>query len=217
MTRIFLIDGHALRRDGVRIQLAATPGLLLVGEASPGQKLLDQLPTAAADVVMLGAEIAVPESLATMQRLRGEFPQAKVLALVSQNTEQQINRFFEAGAHGCVLPTASGAELQLAVRAVVAGRQFLGSGLGIALLQQILNQQLGPLVFVDAKEPLQLTRRETEILRLLADGLTTGEMAERLFTSKRTVETHRQNILEKTKTKNTAALIKLAMQRGLLG
>jgi DNA-binding NarL/FixJ family response regulator len=73
-----------------------------------------------------------------------------------------------------------------------------------------------PIEPVEYKKPGQLTRRETEILRLLAEGLTTSEMAEKLFTSKRTIETHRQNILEKTQTKNTAALIKLAMTQGLL-
>lgn len=217
MTRIFLVDDQPLVRDGIRELLASQQGLLVVGEASNGQALLDQLPATPADVVVLEVRMPVPEGLATTRRLLAEFPQVKVLVLSAIEHERYVSQFFEAGAQGYVLKHSLGEELVVAIRAVAAGRQFLCSNIGMALLQKMLGKNPVPsLPAAAAPAPMQLTRREMEILRLLAEGLTTGEMAEKLFTSKRTVETHRQNILEKTQTKNTAALIRLAMTQGLL-
>lgn len=217
MTRIFLVDTHPIRRNGLRALLAAEPSLPVVGEAGHGPELLEQLPATPADVVLLEVKAPVLDCLATLRRLQDEFAQVRVLALVAPGHEHHVNQLFEAGAHGCVLKDVVGEELLVAIRAVAAGRRFLCSALGIALLRGMLTKEPG-LGTAEAEKAVQpsLTRRETEILRLLADGLTTGEMAEKLFASKRTVETHRQNILEKTRTKNTAALIKLAMTQGLL-
>ena len=217
MTRIFLVDDHPPMRASISTLLAHEPGLLLVGAASHGQALLDQLPTTPVDVVLLEVKMPVPDGLATMQRLLAEFPEVKVLALAASANERHASQLFGAGAHGYVLQSTLGEELLVAIRAVAAGRRFLCSDLGLLLLHKLLAKTAGA-SYAAAQAPVQpaLTRRELEILRLLAEGLTTGEMAEKLFTSKRTIETHRQNILEKTQTKNTAALIRLAMTRGLL-
>ena len=215
MTQVFLVDTQPLVRDGLRALLAAAPDLPVVGEASHGTALLGQLPTTPADVVLLEVNAPVPDNLATLRRLQSDFGQVKVLAIIAPGHEYQVSQLFEAGVYGCVLKNAQGEELLVAIRAVAAGRRFLCSDLGIALLHGMLTQEPSVETAEKAQTP-PLTRREKEILRLLAEGLTTSEMAERLFASKRTVETHRQNILGKTRTKNTAALIKLAMTQGLL-
>jgi DNA-binding NarL/FixJ family response regulator len=215
MNRIFLVDDHAIVRDGIRALLAQEPGLEVVGEAGHGQELLDQLPTTPADVVLLDVNMPVLDGLATTQRLHAEYPDIKILVLSMLNHERYIGQLFTAGAHGYILKSADKGEILIAIQTVANGKQFLCSDLGLAMLHKVLSKE-------EHNEPAeykkagQLTRRETEILRLLAEGLTTSEMAEKLFTSKRTIETHRQNILEKTQTKNTAALIKLAMTQGLL-
>ncbi|TVT40153.1 response regulator transcription factor [Hymenobacter setariae] len=218
MNRIFLVDDHAIVRDGIRALLAQEPGLEVVGEASNGQELLDQLPTTPANVVLLDINMPVLDGLATTQRLHAEYPDIKILVLSMLNHERYIGQLFGAGAHGYILKSADKGEILIAIQTVANGKQFLCSDLGLAMLHKVLakeehNEPSEPTEF---KKTGQLTRRETEILRLLAEGLTTSEMAEKLFTSKRTIETHRQNILEKTQTKNTAALIKLAMTQGLL-
>jgi DNA-binding NarL/FixJ family response regulator len=217
MTRIFLVDDHPLEREGIKALLAGQPDLLVVGAASHGQALLGQLTATLADVVVLAMAEPMPESLATTRLLVASLPQLRVLVLATAGPERYVSQLFEAGAHGYVLKNAHGEELLVAIRAVAAGRQFLCSEIGIGLLHRMLakNPESG-LATAEEPAPMQLTRRETEILHLLADGLTTSEMADKLFTSKRTVETHRQNILEKTQTKNTAALIRLAMAQGLL-
>jgi DNA-binding NarL/FixJ family response regulator len=215
MTRIFLVDTHPLVRANLRGLLANAPDLPVVGEASPGPALLDQLSATPADVVLLGVQAPVPDCLATLRRLHAELASVRVLALLALGCEHLVSQLFEAGAHGCVLSHAPSEELLIAIRTVAEDRRFLCSELGIRLLRGILAEEPAG---TEPKKPgpPPLTRRETEILRLLAEGLTTSEMAEKLFASKRTIETHRQNILEKTRTKNTAALIKLAMLEGLL-
>ena len=218
MNRIFLVDDHAIVRDGIRALLAQEPGLEVVGEAGHGQELLDQLPTTPANVVLLDINMPVLDGLATTQRLHAEYPDIKILVLSMLNHERYIGQLFNAGAHGYILKSADKGEILIAIQTVANGKQFLCSELGLAMLHKVLakEEHNEPAEPIELKKPGQLTRRETEILRLLAEGLTTSEMAEKLFTSKRTIETHRQNILEKTQTKNTAALIKLAMTQGLL-
>ena len=215
MNRIFLVDDHAIVRDGIRALLTHEPGLEVVGEAAHGQDLLDQLPTTPTDIVLLDMNMPVLDGLATTQRLHAEYPTIKILVLSMLNHERYIAQLFSAGAHGYILKSADKSEILIAIQTVANGKQFLCSELGLAMLHKVL-AKAEPHEPIELKKAGQLTRRETEILRLLAEGLTTSEMAEKLFTSKRTIETHRQNILEKTQTKNTAALIKLAMTQGLL-
>ncbi len=213
MSRIFLVDDHTIVRDGLRALLANEPDIEVVGEASHGQELLDQLPTTPADVVLLDANMPVLDGLATTQRLRAEYPQVRVLILSMLAHERYIGQLFEAGASGYVLKSAEKAEILVAIQTVIAGRQFLCSDLGLNMLRKVLAKEEEP---DETTRASRLSRRETEVLQLLSEGLTTNEIAEKLFTSKRTIETHRQNILEKTQTKNTAALIRLAVTQGLL-
>jgi DNA-binding NarL/FixJ family response regulator len=213
MSRIFLVDDHTIVRDGLRALLANEPEIEIVGEAGNGQELLDQLPTTPADVVLLDANMPVLDGLATTLRLRTEFPQVRVLILSMLAHERYIGQLFDAGAAGYVLKSAEKGEILVAIQTVIAGRHFLCSDLGLNMLRKVLAKDDEP---DEANKASRLSRRESEVLQLLADGLTTNEIAEKLFTSKRTIETHRQNILEKTQTKNTAALIRLAVTQGLL-
>jgi DNA-binding NarL/FixJ family response regulator len=213
MSRIFLVDDHTIVRDGLRALLANEPEIEVVGEAGNGQELLDLLPTTPADVVLLDANMPVLDGLATTLRLRTEFPQVRVLILSMLAHERYIGQLFDAGASGYVLKSAEKGEILVAIQTVIAGRQFLCSDLGLNMLRKVLAKDDEP---EEANKASRLSRRESEVLQLLAEGLTTNEIAEKLFTSKRTIETHRQNILEKTQTKNTAALIRLAVTQGLL-
>ena len=213
MSRIFLVDDHTIVRDGLRALLANEPDIEVVGEANHGQELLDQLPTTPADVVLLDANMPVLDGLATTQRLRAEYPHVRVLILSMLAHERYIGQLFDAGASGYVLKSAEKAEIVVAIQTIIAGRQFLCSDLGLNMLRKVLTKEEEP---GEATRASRLSRRETEVLQLLSEGLTTNEIAEKLFTSKRTIETHRQNILEKTQTKNTAALIRLAVTQGLL-
>jgi DNA-binding NarL/FixJ family response regulator len=212
MIRLFLVDDHAVLRHGLRALFQQEESLQIVGEAEDGESLLAQLPTNPCDVVLLDLHMPGLDGLATTQRLHAEFPEVRVLVLSMVDSERAIGQVLAAGAHGYVLKNTGHEEILVAVRAVAAGRRFLCSELGLSMLDKLLTGMPEPA----AKPTGGLSAREHEILQLVADGMTTSQIAEKLYTSPRTVETHRQNIMEKTGAKNTAALIKIAASQGWL-
>ena len=212
MIRLFLVDDHPVLRDGLRALFQQDPLLQVVGEAENGEQLLAQLPATPCDVVLLDLHMPGLDGLATTLRLRAEFPDVRILILSMADHERAIGQVLAAGASGYVLKNASHEEIVAGVRAVAAGQRFLCSELGLTMLEKLL---------AGVSEPVPismsgLTAREQEILRLVTDGLTTAQIAEKLYTSPRTVESHRQNIMEKTGAKNTAALVKVAVSQGWL-
>ena len=215
MIRVFIVDDHTLIRDGLRALLEADPLFAVVGEAGNGQALLDLLPTVPADVVLLDLNMPVLDGLATTHRLREEYPHLRILLLSMMTHERTIGEALAAGAHGYVLKNADKYEVVAALQGVASGKRFLCSEIGLGLLEKLLLQEPRPSAS-GTSSGVHLTHREREILQLVASGLTNQEIADQLFTSKRTVESHRQNLLEKTGVRNTPALVKYAMEHGLL-
>lgn len=213
MIRVFLVDDHPILREGLRRLLATEAGLEVVGEAANGQQLLDQLPTVPADVVLLDLHMPGLDGLETTRRLHADFPQVKVLLLSMVELPQRIGQVLAAGARGYLLKNETKSTIVAAIEEVAAGRRVLSSEIGLALLDIVLGAELTPAAPAD---PAQPSRRELEVLQLVVEGLTTQQIADRTFTSKRTVETHRQNLLEKSGANNTATLVKYALQQGWL-
>ena len=212
MIRLFLVDDHAVLRDGLRALFQQHAELQVVGEAESGEQLLAQLPATPCDVVLLDLHMPGLDGLATTRRLHAEFPDVRILILSMADHARAIGQVLAAGASGYVLKNAGHDEIVAAVRAVAAGQRFLCSELGLIVLEKLL--AVTPELVLQLLSGL--TAREQEILRLVADGMTTAQIAEKLFTSPRTVESHRQNIMEKTGAKNTAALVKAAVSQGWL-
>ena len=215
MIRVILTDDHSILRDGIRALLSGETDIEVVSEASNGAELLEMLATTPANVVLMDVQMPVLDGFATMARLRQEFPAVQVLVLSMLDNENYVARMLEAGALGYVLKNAAIAEITHAIRMVAAGQPFLCTEIGLNMLHKAVNQTGSP-TSEQAGNGADLTARELEVLKLIAEGLTNAEISEKLFTSKRTIETHRQNIISKTQAKNTAALIKLAVSRGLI-
>jgi DNA-binding NarL/FixJ family response regulator len=217
MTRILLADDHTILRDGIRALLSAEADLEVVGEASNGAEVLEMLETTPADVVLMDVQMPVLDGFATMPELQRRFPDVRVLALTMLDHENYVARMLDAGAMGYVLKNAAISEITYAIRTVASGAPFLCTEIGLNMLYKaVANSNVSAVDASNAKAGADLTTRELEVLKLIAEGLTNGEIADKLFTSKRTIETHRQNIIGKTQAKNTAALIKLAVGRGLI-
>ncbi|TPG65425.1 response regulator [Hymenobacter nivis] len=217
MIRLMLADDHAILRDGLRSLLAAEPGIDVVGEAGDGAELLALLATTPADVVLMDINMPVLDGFEATAELRQRFPDVKVLVLSMLDHEHYVLRMLQAGALGYVLKNAAFQEITHAIRTVAAGQRFLCTEIGLNMLYKAAGG--APPASPEQAEPVAgvgLTARELEVLRLIAEGLTNSEIADKLFTSKRTIETHRQNIIGKTGVKNTAALIKLAVRQGLI-
>lgn len=215
MIRIILVDDHAIIRDGIRSLLEGEADFQIVGEAANGQKALELLAETPADLVLMDVNMPVMGGQEATAHISTDFPEIKVLILSMLDHVEYVRRLMEAGASGYILKNAGKDEIAFAIRFIMMGHQFMSSELGFGLLEKIQN-----VPYVALTEPGKktggLSQRELEVLKLIAEGLTTHEIASQLFTSRRTIETHRQNLIEKAKVKNTAALIRFAVTEGLL-
>lgn len=215
MIRLFIVDDHAVLRHGLRRLFEQEPNLTVVGEAANGQQLLEQLPSTPVDLVLLDLNMPVLDGLATAKRLRADYPALRILMLSMVEEPLRIQQALTAGAQGYLLKNAAKEEVLAAVQLVLAGHPFLSSEVGLNLLRLVVDSP-APVAAPTLRKPPVLSQREREILHLVAEGLTTSQIADQLFASKRTIETHRQNMLEKTGCNNTAMLISYAITHQLI-
>lgn len=223
MVRLILADDHKLIRDGVKALLDSAQ-VTVVGEAATGIELVELLRDTPADVVLLDINMPDMDGFEALTAIRAQYPDVKVLVLSMLDHERYVHQMMELGANGYVLKNAGKEELQLAITLVANGTTYISSNVAIDLLRKANNQNPNFALYgfsTDGRgnhngHHKELSKRELEVLNLISEGYTNAEIAEKLFTSKRTIETHRQNLLEKTQTKNTAALIKYAVLNGLI-
>lgn len=210
-----MADDHTIIRDGLKLMLKdAAPEVTVVGEASSGGQLIKMLEETEADVVLLDIFMPDTDGIQAARHLSKHFPQVKIIMLTMINKEKHIREALQAGAFGYLLKTADQAELLQAIRSVADGKKYLSSQIAIDLL----TNKESKLPFTENslhKNPL-LSKREIEVLKLISQGYTNAEIAQILSISKRTIEIHRQNMLEKTHTRNTANLISYAFSNRLL-
>jgi DNA-binding NarL/FixJ family response regulator len=216
MIKIFLADDHNIVRNGIKSLLDKETDMEIVGEATDGKQVLDVLSsvTPLPDVVITDVNMPVMNGMELTAKISELYPKVKIVVLSMLDHERYIVQAFKAGASGYVLKNVSADELTFSIRHVCNyNERFLCMELTTRLLDKL----------IDTQEPvssqqvqLDLSKRETEILILIAEGFTNQEIAEKLFTSKRTVEGHRQNLLEKTGARNTAALIRFAIVNNII-
>ncbi len=206
ITRLVIVDDHPLVRAGLQVLLAPLTHLAVVAACATAAEAYAAVATHQPDVVLLDINLPDQSGTEVCRQLMADYPALKILALTTLNEKSYVARVMQHGAAGYVLKNASPEELAEAIGRVLAGKKYFSDEVQELLLQT------GPL---PAALPA-LTRREHEVLRLIATGLTSPQIAERLFLSPLTVETHRRNLLTKLETPNTAALIRLAVEHGLV-
>ena len=197
--KIILVDDHSLFRNGLRGLLAAHPGYEVVGEAASGEEFLTMLPALAADVAFM--------DIAMLQ------PDLKIITLSMYGEEVYYTRMMTAGAKGFLLKDSDFSEVIEAIDTVSAGGSYICHELLVQLTGRLHTPQRAQSLLDGGEE---LSSREQEILVMVCRGLSNQEIADELFISKRTVDKHRANILEKTGCKNTANLVVYAIKRGLV-
>jgi DNA-binding NarL/FixJ family response regulator len=211
MVKVIIVDDHQIIRESLTLLLdKPAANIQVVAAAASAQELFAVLPETKADIVLLDLDLPGMDGHTAINYLQQHYPALKVLILSMMNQEQDVARAMAAGADGYLCKTSTQEELLQALQLVATGIKYITPKVSLRLLGK------EPEMPVLAGKSDVLSRREMEVLKLLAEGYTAEKIADKIFTSRRTVETHRQNILGKTKTKNTAHLIVYAVRHHLL-
>lgn len=213
--KILIADDHALVRTGIATLLQSYPEFVVVGEATDGNEAVEMTGKVQPDVVLVDLAMPKMNGIEATRQIRERYPNTKVLVLTMHENDEYIYQILKSGAGGYVLKDSSREELSSAIRAVARGEKFFSSRVSEIMVESFVKrrEQL-PVELSSADIPL--TKREKEILSLVAEGLTNQQIADKLFISPRTVDTHRTNIMQKLDLHDVASLVRYAMKHGLV-
>jgi DNA-binding NarL/FixJ family response regulator len=210
--RVFLADDHAVVREGLKALVNAQAGMEVVGEAADGQAALEAATKLRPDVVVMDISMPGLSGARATEQLKQACPQVRVLALTVHEDRGYLRQLLEAGASGYMLKRAAAEELIHALRTVAAGGVYLDPGLAGKVVSGFVRKP-------GAKEALEgtdLSEREEEVVRLIAQGYSNKEIAARLSLSVKTVETYKARSREKLGLRGRTGLVRYALQRGWL-
>jgi DNA-binding NarL/FixJ family response regulator len=208
VTRVLLADDHPVVRNGLRELLNSEPDFRVVGEVDDGAQAIERALAEDVDLVILDVTMPRMTGLQAARELASRKPGLRILMLSMHENEQFLFEALRAGASGYVLKTAADRDLVNACRATMRGETFLYAGAVAALVREHLDR--------DATSLDPLTPRELEVVKLVAEGHTSDEIAGLLFISRKTVDRHRANILEKLGMRDRVDLTRYAIRRGLI-
>ena len=207
--RVLIADDHAVLRSGLRMLLEAQPDIEIAGEAGDGTQVVQQARDLQPDVVLMDLTMPGPPSGEVIGQVLRAAPATRVLILTMHDDPAYLASALAAGAAGYVVKKVADSELLTAIRAVHAGRTFVD-------LTQTLTPPPEPRMSRRGKQPKELSRREQEVLRLLAQGHSNQQVADQIRVSVKTVETYRTRLREKLGLKERAELYRFAVESGLL-
>lgn len=212
--KVFLIDDHKLFIEGLTSILNDKPGLQVMGCSFSADEFLKKADTIDADVYLIDVNMPQMSGIELTRIIRERNPLARIIALSMYEDAHYIEKMIQSGASGYMLKSSNIREMVEAIKIVANGERFLGHE-----VQKVVFDKMGTTdVFEDQEKSnkYSLSKREKEILSLVVREYTTQQIAEKLFISELTVETHRKNILAKTKTKSIVGLVKYAIREGLV-
>ncbi len=212
--KVFLIDDHKLFIHGLTSILNDKPGLKVVGYVHSAEEYFEREESLDVDVFLIDVNMPKMSGIEITRHIKEKDPRAKILALSMYEDSLYIEKMIQSGASGYIIKSANIKELVKAIKEVAKGKTYLGED-----LQKVIFEKMGSMDFFEDHGHLNtnnLSKREIEILSLIAREYSTQQIAEKLFISELTVETHRKNILAKTKAKSIVGLVKYAIREGLV-
>lgn len=215
MINILLVEDHNIVRSGIKMLLETEADFNIIGEATNGLDalaLVKELDTI--DIILTDINMEGIDGITLIKEVKQLNPAIAVVILSMHDNEKYVLQSFAEEASGYILKSVSSNELIFALRFIASGQKYVCSEIVSKMIATLLENK--HFQIDTEKSEIEFSSRELEILILIAEGYTNLEMAEKLFISKRTVEGHRQALIDKTNSKNTAALIRFAVLRGLI-
>jgi DNA-binding NarL/FixJ family response regulator len=211
--KILIADDHAMVRDGVKNLIHQNKDLMVIGEARSGNETLELYDKLKPDLLIIDISMPDMNGMEVSRTILAGNPNANIVILSMYDDEDYISRCLEYGVKGYVVKNESGSELDYAIKSVLQGKNYFSRQ-----AQDVIFKKYSQNVTKkkQREDTVNLTKRELEIIKLIADGLTSQEMADKLFISHRTVETHRANLMKKIGVKNAVELVKKAQHLNLL-
>ncbi len=206
MIKVLIADDHELIRNGIRSTLQQKGGFEIIAEASNGVEAYDKIMDAMPDVGLLDISMPGMNGIELMEKLLKSGSKTKILFLTMYDDYEYINRCLEVGASGYLVKGDTGSEIAEAIETVSNGGSYFSKSVQNAVMQNYTNQ-VSKKKKESLKEDVNLTKREKEVVKLVSDGLTSIEIANQLYVSPRTIDTHRANLMKKLDVKNSVELI----------
>lgn len=215
MLKIILAEDHIIVRNGIKLLLESQAGVQVIAEAATGLEVLDLIKNGQVpDVVLTDINMPEMDGINLIKTLKESNPEIKTIVLSMLDNEKYVAQAFMEGSNGYLLKNVTEDEMTFALKTIANGEKYLCGELAQKLLDKLIQNLT--VQSEQASQHIDLSMREIEVLHLVAEGYTNQEMADKLFLSKRTVEGHRQTLIDKTGSKNTAALIRFAVTNGFL-
>ena len=210
--RVLVVDDHTIVRDGICALLALAGDIEVVGEAANGSEALKMVRELTPDVVLMDITMPIMSGLEATRRICKEFPRTRVLVLTQYDDKEYVFPVIEAGACGFISKLAASSELTSGIRSVYHGDSYLSPSVTTLLVEEYRHG--GGRVSHDPYD--QLTARERDVLKLVAEGYTTEQIADTLVVSRKTVEGHKTNLMAKLGVHNRIELVKYALRKGII-
>jgi two-component system response regulator NreC len=211
--RIVIAEDHTVLREGLCVLISSQEDLEVVGQAGDGREAIRQVEGLEPDLILMDISMPRMSGVEAIREIRKRIPKTKILALTVHKTEEFILEVLQAGADGYIPKDSSSNELMMAIRSVLMGKRYLCPSVSKVVIEG----------YLESRRPLEssapwdtLTKREREILKLIAEGYKNKEIGDYLCISVKTVEKHRANLMKKLDLHNAAALTAYAMERGLV-
>lgn len=205
---VLLVDDHTLVREGIRNSLNGNDHIEIVGEAKNGKEALECLENQMVDVVIMDVSMPVMNGVEATRKIREAYPDINILILTMHNEEAQMYELLQSGALGYLLKSTSISELVEAIEVVAQGETYFTREVTRTMMSRLVKKKDDSRV----TKLSALTRREKEVLKLISEEFTNHEIADKLFISSRTVDTHRRNLIQKLQARNTAGLVRYAIR-----
>ena len=214
--KILIADDHPFIRSGILTMLRRVKDFEIVGEAEDGEQAIEKTGELTPHVVIIDISMPKLTGIEATRAIKKKFPGTKMLVLSMHEDEEYILEVLKSGANGYILKTAGKDELVTAIRGVASGEDFYSPKISRMMISKYLSIT-NPEDAIDPgkTQHIPLTKREKEILKLISQGLTAKEISEKLFISPRTVDTHRTNLMRKLNLKNTAGLVRFAIENNI--